>query len=111
MVTAKETVLIVMFLFIVFSIFTLVHSIIVTATLDKFIAVSTDYFKLKCNRSEFEHIYSPYMSAISYIHIGLILFGILNFVLNWRSVKEVEIKSFRRFSGKFSEVTHVLSSS
>ena len=43
--TAKEKILIVMFLSIVFSIFTLVHSVIVTAKSDKFIVVSTDYFK------------------------------------------------------------------
>ena len=79
----------------------------------------TDYFKCealghvpgKCNRSEFEQYYSPYMSAISYTLIGLVPLGILNFVLKWRSVKEVTVKSIRRLSMKTSEITNVSSSS
>ena len=106
-------------MFIVFSVFTLVHSAIVTAKSDKFVSVLTDYFKCealghvpgKCSRSEFEHIYSPYMSGIAYALIGLIPLGILNFVLKWRSVKEVAGKSFHRLSRKSSEITNVSSSS
>ena len=106
-------------MFIVFVVFTLVHSAIVTAKSDKFVSVLTDYFKCealghvpgKCNRSEFEHIYSPYMSAISYALIGLVPLGILNFVLKWRSVKEVAVKSLRRLTRKSSEITNVSSSS
>ena len=97
-------------MFIVFVVFTLVHSAIVTAKSDKFVFVLNDYFNCealghvpgKCNRSEFEHIYSPYMSAITYVLIGLVPLGILNFVLKWRSVKEVAVKSFRCLSRKSS---------
>ena len=105
-------------MFIIFAVFTLVHSAIVTAKSDKFISAVTDYFKCealghvpgKCNRSEFEHIYSPYMSAISYALIGLIPLGILNFVLKWRSVKEIIVKLFRHLSSKSSAITNVSSS-
>ena len=117
--TAEKKIIIAILLFMVFSVFTLVHSAIVTAKSDNFISAVTDYFKCealghvpgKCNRSEFEHIYSPYMSAISYTLIGLIPLGILNFVLRWRSVKEVAVKSIRRLSRKSSEITNVSNSS
>ena len=98
--------------------FTLVNNAIVTATFDKFIAAVTDYFKCealghvpgKCNRSEFEQYYNPYMSAISYTLIGLIPLGILNFVLRWRSVKVVAVKSFHWLSKK-SDIAAISSSS
>ena len=60
-----------------------------TAKSDKFIAALINYFKCealghvpgKCDRLEFEHYYNPYMTAISYILIGLISLGVLSFVL------------------------------
>ena len=97
--------------------FTLVHTAIFTAQSDKFIAAVTDYFKCealghvpgKCNRSEFEQYSNPYMSAVSYTLIGLIPLGILNFVLKWRSVKEIAVKSLQSLSRKPSEITNDLS--
>ena len=104
-----------MCLFIVFSVVTLVHTGIVIASSDKFIAALTDYFKCealghvtgKCNRSEFEQYYNPYMSAISYIFIGLIPLGIINFVLKWNSVKKVAEKSFHWPAKKPSQNTNL----
>ena len=119
MSTAEKKILIAICLFLFFAVFTLIQSSIVTAKSDQFIAAVTDYFKCealghvpgKCNRSEFEHYYNPYMSAISYILIGLIPLGVLNFVVSWRSVKEVTVKSIRHLSKKSSEMTNVSSSS
>ena len=51
------------------------------------------------------------MSAITYVLIGLVPLGILNFVLKWRSVKKVAVKSFHHLSRKLSEITNALSSS
>ena len=95
-------ILIAILLFVVFAIIILVHSAIATAKSDKFFAALTDYFKCealghvpaKCDRSEFEQYYNPYMSALAYILIGLIPLGILNVVLKWSSVKEIAVKSF-----------------
>ena len=95
-------ILIAILLFLVFAIFILVHSAIATAKSDKFFAALTDYFKCealghvpgKCDRSEFEQYYNPYMSALAYILIGLIPLGVLNVVLKWSSVKEIAVKSF-----------------
>ena len=92
--------------FLVFAIFLSVHSAIFTAKSDKVIAGLTDYFKCealghvpgKCNRYDIEQYDNPYISAISYILIGLIPLGVLNFVLKWRSVKEIAVKSFRCLS-------------
>ena len=116
MSTAEKKIPIAICLFIVFAVFTLVHTAIVTARSDKFIAAVTDYFKCealghvpgKCNRSEFEQYCNPYMSAISYTLIGLIPLGILNFVLKWKSVKELAIKSFHWLSRKSPGITKVL---
>ena len=47
------------------------------------------------------------MSAISYILIGLIPLGILNFVLKWKSVKEVAVKSFYWLSRKSPDIRKV----
>ena len=87
---------------------TLVHTAIVTTKSDKFIAAVTDYFKCealghvpgKCNRSEFEHYNNPYMSSITYVLIGLIPLGILNFVLKWKSITDVAEKSFHWLAKK-----------
>ena len=49
------------------------------------------------------------MSVISYILIGLIPFGILNFVLKWKSVKEVAAKSFHWLTRKSVDITNVSS--
>ena len=49
------------------------------------------------------------MSAISYTLIGLIPLGILNFVLKWKSVKEVAVKTFNRLSRKSPDITKVSS--
>ena len=54
--------------FIVFAVFTLVHTGYVTATADKFTAALTDYFKCealghvpgKCSRSKFEQYHTPF---------------------------------------------------
>ena len=99
-----------------FALFTLVHSAIVTAKFDKFIAAVIDYFKCealghvpgKRNRSDFEQYYNPNMSSISYTLIALIPLGILNFALKWRSVKVVAMKSFHWFSEK-SDITKISS--
>ena len=79
--------------FIVFAIFTLVHTGYVIITADKFIAALTDYFKCealghipgKCSRSNFEQYHTPLMSAIAYTLMGLIPLSFLNYVLKWRS--------------------------
>ena len=99
-------ILVAILLFVVFAIFILVHSAIVTAKFDKVIAGLTDYFKCealghvpgKCDKSEFEQYYNPYISALAYILIELIPLGILNVVLKWRSVKEIAVKSFHCLS-------------
>ena len=99
----ERKLLVAILLFVVFSIFILVHSAIFTAKSDKFFAALTDYFKCEalghvpgnCNRYDIEQYDNPYISAISYILIGLIPLGVLNFVLKWRSVKEIAVKSFR----------------
>ena len=62
----------------------------------------------KCNRSEFEQYYNPYMSAISYTPIGLIPVGILNFVLMWNSIKEIAKKSVRWLAKKTCENVNLL---
>ena len=95
----------------------LVHSAIFTATSDKFIAALTDFFKCealgyvsgKCNRSYFEQYDNPYMSAISHIILGLVPLSILNFVLKWKSVKEVAVKTFHWLSRKSPDITKVSS--
>ena len=100
-----------MFLFIVFSIFTLAHAAYVAATSDKLIAALTNYFKCealghvpgKCNRSEFEQYYNPYLSVISYALLGLVPLGIVNSVLKWRSVKEVVVTTFCQLTKKSSK--------
>ena len=114
---AEKKMLIAICLLIVFPVFTLVHTATFTAQSDKFIAAVTDYFKCealghvpgKCNKSEFEQYCNPYMSAISYTLLGLVPLAILNFVLKWRSVKEIAIKSLQHLSGKPSEITNDLS--
>ena len=92
--------------FIAFAVFTLVHTGYVTATADKFTAALTDYFKCealghvpgKCSRSKFEQYHTPLMSAIAYTLMGLIPLSFLNYVLKWRSIKEVTVKSFHLLS-------------
>ena len=91
-------------------VFITVKTAIATAKSDKFIAALTNYFKCealgyvpgKCNRSEFEQYYNPYMGAISYILMGLVPLGILNFVLKWRSIKKacITLKSFHHLPRK-----------
>ena len=99
-------ILIAILLFLVFAIFILVHSAIARAKSDKFFAALTDYFKCEalghvpgnCNRYDIEQYDNPYISAISYILIGLIPLSVLNVVLKWSSVKEIAVKSFRCLS-------------
>ena len=55
----------------------------------------------KCNISEFEQYYNPYIRAISYILVGLIPLSVLNLVLKWSSVKEIAI---------YKEISKVLTS-
>ena len=108
--TAEKKILISMCSFIVFAIFTLVHTGYVTATADKFIAALTDYFKCealghipgKCSRSKFEQYHTPLMSAIAYTLMGLIPLSFLNYVLKWRSIKEVTVKSLHLLSTKIT---------
>ena len=90
--------------FVVFAIFTLVHTGYVTATADKFIAALTEYFKCevlghvpgKCSRSKFEQYHTPLMSAIAYTLMEL------NYALKWRSIKEVTVKSLHLLSTKIT---------
>ena len=66
--TAEKKILISMRSFIVFAVFTLVHTEYVAAKADKFIGALTDYFKCealghvpgKCSRSKFEHYLTPF---------------------------------------------------
>ena len=99
-------------MFLLFTIFTLARIATGSAKSDKFIAALTNYFKCealgyvpgKCDRSEFEQYDNHYMSAISYILMGLVPLGILNYVLKWTSVKEVTVKSIHRLTRKSSEI-------
>ena len=83
------------------------HAAYVAATSDKLITALTNYFNCealgyvpgKCNRSEFEQYYNPYITVISYTLIGLVL----NFVLKWMSVKEAVVKLFCQLTRKFSK--------
>ena len=91
-----------------FKVVTSVHTGYVTATADKFTTALTDYFKCealghvpgKCSRSKFEQYHTPLMSAIAYTLMGLIPLSFLNYVLKWRSIKEVTVKSFHLLSTK-----------
>ena len=82
--------------FILFAVYVLVQNGIVQAKSDTFITALTGYFKCeafghipgKCNRSNFEQHYNQYLATISYILMGLIPLGILNFVLKWRSAQK-----------------------
>ena len=47
------------------------------------------------------------MSAISYTLIGLVPLGILNFVLKWKLVKEVTVKSFHWLSKKPPDIKDI----
>ena len=115
MSTAERKIFIAICLFLVFAVVTLVHTAIVIAKFVKIVAAVIEYFKCealryvpgKCNRSEFEEYYNPYMIAISYTLIALVPLGILNFVLKWRSVKEVAMKSFHWLSRNVSDITKV----
>ena len=117
MSTAEKKILIVITLILVFTVFNLVHSAIFTAISDKLIAALTDFFKCealgyvpgKCNRSDFEQYDNPYLSAISYIIAGLVPLSILNFVLKWKAVKEVAVKTFDWLSRKSPDITKVSS--
>ena len=101
--------------YIVFGVFSLAHAADATAKSDKSIAAVTEYFKCealghipgKCDRSEMEQYNTSIMSAIAYTMIGLIPLSILNFVLKWRSVKEVTVKLFHWLTRKFSKCTNL----
>ena len=74
----------------------MVHVAIVTAYSDKVIEGLLTYFKCelsghvpdKCDRSSFEQYSRPYMTAVSYLLLGLIPLSILNYVFNIKQAKE-----------------------
>ena len=95
--TAEKKIIIALCSFIFFAVFTLAQiSDYLAKKGDLFVALS-DYFKCealghipgKCNRSQFEHYYNPYLNAITYTLMGLIPLSILNFTLKWKSVQKV----------------------
>ena len=60
----------------------------------------------RCDRNGFEKFTYPYLSIIAYLFIGLIPISILNFVINWQSMKEFCLKKC-----KISEKKYEVSSS
>ena len=87
--------------FIIFGVFILGHVSDITAKSKKFELALVEYFQCeafghipgKCDRGTFDKIYSPYMSAIAYMLMGLVPLSILNFILKWSSVKSVGNKA------------------
>ena len=103
---AEKKIIMVFVSFIVFGVYTMIHSGIVTGNADKatrgfteyFICESTGHEPGKCDRSIFERHLFPYMSVLAYVLIGTIPTAILNFVVNW----QILWKSIKKQLGKFS---------
>ena len=100
--TAEKKILIVFISFVIFGVYTMVHVGIVTSNYDEFVDGIIKYFACessghvpgKCDRTIFERYTQPYMSAVAYILMGLIPLSIMNFVVKWKTVKNV----FKRFT-------------
>ena len=98
---------------------TMVHVAIVIAYSDKVIEGLLTYFKCelsghvpdKCDRSSFEQYSRPYMTAVSYLLLGLIPLSILNYVFNIKQAKEslrrcyMSIQKKPRYETDTSKVT------
>lgn len=76
----------------------------ITAKAEKYLTAIDNYFNCealghvpgKCDRNEFEKIFSPYMSGVSYSLMGLIPLSILNYVLKWEWITNTNKLFVRR---------------
>ena len=98
--TPEKKIIVALCSFILFAVFTLAQISDYLAKKEDLLEALNNYFKCealghvpgKCNRSQFEHYYNPYLNAITYTLMGLIPLSILNFVLKWKSVRRVTKK-------------------
>ena len=101
--TAEKKILLVFTSFTIFGVFTVGNQSSIEANSDKLGAALMQYFECealghvpgKCDRGTFENIYSPYLSAITYILMSLTSLSILNFILKWSSVKSTGNKAVK----------------
>ena len=111
--TAEKKIIVALCSFILFVVFTLAQTIVNFAKKEDFIVAVSDYFKCealghipgKCNRSQFEQYYNPYLNATTNTSLGLIPFGILNFVLKWKSIKKGNKKVLSIFKRQSTVIT------
>lgn len=97
-----------------FSLFSLGYISSVIARSHRFKAALTQYFECeafghvpgKCDRKIFEKMYSPYLSAVTYILLGLVSLSILNFVIKWQEVAKTR-KHAMTLTRSFSRVLKV----
>ncbi len=101
--TAEKKIMIVFMSFIIFGVYTMIQTGVVSAHVDNLINGLEKYLACelgghvpgKCDRTDFEKYSYPYLLAVSYILLGFIPLSILNFVINVRVTKTFVKKYFK----------------
>ena len=116
--TAEKKIIVALCSFILFTVFSVAQISDYLANKGGLLEALSNYFKCealghipgKCNRSQFEHYYNPFLNAITNTLMGLIPLSILNFVLKWKSVRRVTKKGFSTINRKSTvNTTQVIS--
>ena len=91
---AEKKLMIIFCTFIVFGVFILAFTALVTSSADEFVDGLMEYFTCeagghipnRCSREVFEKHTYPYVAMVSYLLLGTMPITILNYVLDWRIV-------------------------